>query len=238
MKKLLFMLGLILMLASVAMADQVQVGYPGSGYGPYEAFPGGEFTLTPINPTGWLDLSSYGAQARNAGGSSGSFQTFCISGVDNIYPNGVYNAEVSRNAIRSNTGSGGDPVSVGTGWLYSQFASGNWENNLTYNYSGTANERRADAFLLQQAIWWLEGQEGVSYSSANKYMLAVMNKFGSDAQADGGWEYGVYALNLTTDNGGRIQSQLYYHVPDTGATIALLGFAVVGLALVSSRLRA
>jgi len=91
MKKLLIMLGLITMLASFAMAGQVQVGYLGSGYGAYQSGFGGEFTLTPINPAGWLDLSSYDARAKDVG-VSGSFQTFCIDGVDNIYPNGIYNA--------------------------------------------------------------------------------------------------------------------------------------------------
>jgi hypothetical protein len=239
MKKLLFTLGLIVMLASVAMADQVQVGYPGSGYGPYQSGSGGEFTLTPINPTGWLNLSSYGAQARNVG-VSGSFQTFCIDGADYIYPyRAAYNAEVSRNAVRSTTGPEGDPISVGTGWLYSQFASGNWAANLSYNYSGGTYARRGDADLLQKALWWLEGQENITYSSGNKYMLAVMNYFGSEdaAKADGGWRYGVYALNLTTANGGFAQDQLYYHVADSGSTVILLGFAVAGLALISLRFR-
>jgi hypothetical protein len=238
MKKLLIMLGLITMLASFAMAGQVQVGYLGSGYGAYQSGFGGEFTLTPINPAGWLDLSSYDARAKDVG-VSGSFQTFCIDGVDNIYPNGIYNASVSQNAVRSNTGPGGDPISVGTGWLYSQFASGNWEGSLSYNYSGSVSERRSDADLLQQALWWLEGQEGIGYTDQNKYMLAVATKFGEQgAQADGGWNYGVYALNLKTASGGYAQSQLYFHVPDGGSTVILLGFAVAGMALISLRFRA
>jgi hypothetical protein len=242
MKKLLIALGLIMMLATLAMADQVRVGYPGSGYGPYQTGSGGEFTLTPINATGWLDLSSYGAQARNVG-VAGSFQTFCIDGADYIYPyNATYNAAISQNAVRSNTSAAGDPVSVGTGWLYSQFASENWVSGLSYNYSGSPSARRADADLLQKALWWLEGQENISYSAGNKYMLAVVNRFGSEAlaQRDGGWLFGVYSLNLTTANGSRAQDQLYYHasVPDSGSTVILLGFAMVALGLVSLRFRA
>jgi hypothetical protein len=240
MKKLLITLGLITMLATFAMADQVRVGYPASGYGRYQSGTGGEFTLTPINPTGWLSLSSYGAQAKNVG-VAGTFQTFCIDGADYIYPyNATYNAQVGRNAVRSNTGSGGDPLSVGTGWLYSQFASGTWATGLAYNYSGSDSARRSDADLLQKALWWLEGQEGITYAAQNKYMLAVVNYFGgqSAAKADGGWLYGVYALNLTTATGGRAQDQLYYHVPDGGSTLILLGFAVAGLALISLRFRA
>jgi hypothetical protein len=241
MKKLLITLGLIMMLATLAMADQVRVGYPGSGYGPYQAGSGGEFTLTPVNSTVWLDLSSYGAQAKNVG-ITGSFQTFCIDGADYIYPyNATYNAQVSRNAVRS-TSPSGDPLSVGTGWLYSQFASGNWATGLSYNYSGSVSGRRADADLLQKALWWLEGQENISYNSQNKYMLAIVNRFGSEAlaQRDGGWLFGVYSLNLTTANGGYAQDQLYYHasVPDSGSTVILLGFAMVALGLISLRFRA
>jgi len=222
------------------MADQVRVGYPGSGYGPYQTGIGGEFTLTPTNPTGWLDLSYYGAGARNARGSTGSFQTFCLEGGENIYPyNALYNAVVQRNAVGGGVGPAGDPLSVGTGWLYSQFASGNWVTGLSYEYTDLSG-RRTDADLFQKAIWWLEGEEGITYSAGNKYMLAVVSQFGDGATADGAWHYGVYALHLTSLNGGPVQDQLYYSgvpVPDGGATVMLLGAAMAGLGFISRKFR-
>jgi len=243
MKKLAITLALMAFLTSVAMAGQVVVGNSTYGYGPYQTGIGGEFTLTPINPTGWLDLSHYGTGATNVRGIAGSFQTFCIEGQENIYPySAVYNAVVQKNAMNGGVGPAGDPISLGAGWLYSQFASGTWIGSLTYNYTSTS-ARQSDADLLQKALWWLEGEENITYTSANKYMLAVVNKFGDQAaaKADGGWHYGVYALHLTTASGGLVQDQLYYDgvpVPDSGATVMLLGFALAGLGYISRKFKA
>jgi len=244
MKRMFVVFGLVLLLASAAMADQVRVGYPGSAYGPYQTGRGGEFTLTPVNPTSWLDLSHYGAGARDASGFTGSFQTFCLEGGEYIYPySSTYDAVVQPNAVSGGMGPNGDPISVGAGWLYSQFASTNWVAGygLSYNYTSLSG-RRIDADLFQKAIWWLEGEEGISYSASNKFMAAVVSRFGSEAgaKADGGLNYGVYALHLTTANGGPIQDQLYFKgvpVPDGGATVALLGFAIAGLGFISRRFR-
>jgi len=238
MKKILIAFTFALLLVSAAMADQVQVGYPGSRYGAYQTGVGGEFTLTPVNPTNWLDLTHYGAGAMNVG-VAGSFQTFCLEGGEYIYPNSIYNAVIQQNVVNGGVGPGGDPISKGTGWLYSQFASGNWESGLSYAYGAG---RGTDADLFQKAIWWLEGEEGITYTASNRFMSAVVNHFGSElaAQADGGSRFGVYALHLTTENGGPIQDQLYFSgipVPDSGATIALLGLAVAGLGFVSRRFR-
>jgi hypothetical protein len=87
--------------------------------------------------------------------------------------------------------------------------------------------------------------EGVSYNASNPFMLGVVNQFGSaaNAQADGGWNYGVFALNLTTQSGGRIQDQLHFRqpprrrVPDGGASALLLVAALGGLAALSRRVR-
>jgi len=240
MKRAFIAVAFVSLLACAAMADQVRVGYPGSPYGAYQTGVGGEFTLTPVNPTKWLDLSHYGAGAKNVG-VDGSFQTFCTEGGEYIYPySSTYNATVQPNAVSGGVGPNGDPISKGTGWLYSQFASGDWAPGLSYAYSGSG--RGADADLLQKAIWWLEGEEGITYAASNKFMLAVVNHFGSQlgAQADGGSRFGVYALHLTTESGGAVQDQLYFSgvpVPDSGATIALLGIAVAGLGIISRRYR-
>jgi hypothetical protein len=233
-KRMAIVLGLILVLASAAMAGQVQVGYPGSAYGPYQTNGGGEFTLTPL--TGWLDISHYNAAASNAGGSSGSIQTFCLEGSELIGGyNSTYTADINRNADWGGIGPGGDPLSVGTGYLYSMFASNNWAPGLTYNYA-SLSDRKADASLLQNAIWWLEGEEDIAYTESNKFMAAVVARFNSQdgAKEDGGWLFGVYALNLTTANGGRIQDQVYFKgtpVPEPGSTLLFLGMAFVPLAL-------
>jgi hypothetical protein len=249
-----------MLLASVAMAGQLQSGYAGSGYGAYQTNQGGEFTLNPINPTGWLDLSDYSAKTETKTkniGVDGTFQTFCIEGNEYIYPYAAtYNVSIDRNAIDGggNTTPDGDPLSVGTGWLYSKFASGNWSGStVTYSYEVTDNTtlqaRKSDADLLQKALWWLEGEETsiAFYDSNNKYMVAVLAAFGQSgdtiaqaydrASANGGWHYGVYALNIKAypSSGSLDQTQLYYHVPDGGLTVILLGLSLGGLAFLSRK---
>jgi len=239
MKRIALVLLLVAALATSAQAGpvgQVQVGYVGSPYGPYQTGQGGEFTLNALSPSG-LDTSGYAAGVTGGiGGLAGTFQTFCIEG--NEYIAGydtTYNASVDTYAeAGGQTGAtaGKDPVSVGTGWLYSQFAQGTLDT-LGYSYAGGTPEqiaaRRVSAGLLQDALWWLEGEMNLSYDPSNIYMAAVVALFGVDgAKADGAATYGVYALNIWTAD-GRGQTQLFYSVPDGGTTLMLLGGALVGL---------
>lgn len=227
-----------------ALANQVQVGYAGAGYGPYQTGLGGEFTLNDVNPEGWLDLSGYASVSKNFGPAGiTSFQTFCLEGGEYLYPySTTYDAVINTKALYGGVGPSGDALSAGTGWLYQQFATGVWEGSLSYSYAGgTATEiaaRKASADAFQKAIWWLEGEESIAYDSNNPYMKAVVDKFGSEAnaKADGGSTYGVYALNLTVPGtGGRAQDQLYYKVPDGGMTVALLGMGLAGVGYFARR---
>ena len=237
----------LLLLAAAAivpamLANQVQVGYPGSSYGPYQTGVGGEFTLNPL--TGWLDLSGYVADETKDIGAKGTFQTFCVEGAEYIYPYAtIYNATLNTKAVWGSMPGTGDPISVGTGWLYKQFATGSWETGLSYDYSNPGRSGAgSSAYFLQRAIWWLEGEEGVNYSASNPYMAAVVAKFGSqdNAKADGAWDYEVWALNLTNPSTGAVaQDQLVYMhvVPDGGLTLMLLGLGLGGVGLVSRKLR-
>jgi hypothetical protein len=242
----------------IGSSGKIQVGYSGSSYGPYQTNQGGEFTYNPY--TGWLDLSGYNSNAATKTkniGVGGTFQTFCIEGGEYLYGfDNKYDAVISTKAMDGGvTPAGqGDPISVGTGWLYSQFAQGTLAN---FHYqTGRAGSTGSSADLLQKAIWWLEGEESISYNSGNIFMSSVVNYFGAlhnlgvlntldklaqaqaFAKADGGSTYGVYAINMY-QSGNLRQDGLYYHpVPDGGATIMLLGLALGGISLISSRLRA
>jgi hypothetical protein len=235
-----FLLGASFALASPAIADQVQVGYPGAPFGPYQSGVGGEFTLNDINTEGWLDLSGYVAGKTSNFGGITSFQTFCIEKTEFIY-NTIYDAKLNTRALYGSEGPAGDPISAGTGWLYSQFAQGVLSG---YAYSGTEAARETSADLLQKALWWLEGED--VFNAGNIYMAAVVANFGSqaNAQADGGAIYGVSALNLwlpgtnTAVATNRAQDQLFYkRVPDGGQTLALLGMALCGMTIASRRFR-
>lgn len=236
MKRLTIGFVLALMMASVAVAGQIQVGYSGSSYGIYQYDKGGEFTYNPL--TGWLNLSGYDASKTANIGVSGTFQTFCIEGAEYLYGyDNIYDAQISTKAMNGGvTPAGvGDPISVGTGWLYSQFARGVLAG---YNYSGTEAQREYSADLLQKAIWWLEGEKGIAYNAGNTFMFEVYKNFSYDeaaAKADGGEQYGVYAINMSQN--GEVRQDALYYVPDGGSTAILLGLAFAGMQFIIRRRR-
>lgn len=208
----------------------------GSTWGSYQTGNGGEFTVKAVG----LDLSDYSSKAsgKSAGviGNVDTFQTFCLEATsppEYIEYRTEYNVVVNTKAIYGGVGPDGDVLSKGTGWLYSQFATGTL---ASYAFEGTDAQRKADAGLLQNAIWWLE-DEGVAYNGDNKFMEAVATHFGGQAlaKADGAWLYNVYALNMTKADGTRAQDQVYYNVPDGGLTVAMLGMGLAGLGLIARR---
>jgi hypothetical protein len=196
--------------------------------------------------------------SKNIGaGNTTNFQTFCLEVSENATTPSYF--VVGNAAYRGSTATN-DPISVGTAWLYSQFAQGNLTvtTPLAGNYFSTGGPTRAlEARSLQIAIWALE-QENLSSGqtdslATNPYYLAALNEFGSlvDARANASvGQHGVYVLiNFTAaaardqfalntanyDARYRSQDFLYYSVPDGGATLILLGSALVGLGALRRR---
>jgi hypothetical protein len=237
-KKIAFASLLVGALASPVMAGQIQV------YGnAYQNGAGGELLFQTKTPAAWLDNSGYSALTKNLFGYSDSFQTFCIEVTEHVSLGALYDASIDTTA--KNGGSGGpnpDPVSQGTGWLYSQFATGTLAG---YDYG--AGGRFTTAGQLQYALWWLENEvipytsTPVAYDANNPFMLAAFNQFGGEANArlDGAETYGVYAVNMRTLVYGNIaQDGLYFRgVPDGGATLILLGGALIGLGALRRKFR-
>jgi len=240
MKRLPFTLLLVLALASPALAGQVQVGYSGSNYGMFQTGSGGEFTLNVL--TSGLNTSGYFFGAGDTGtmdiGVTGTFQSFCLEETEYIYP---YPSspfvDVNSRAVDGGVGPAGDPISYGTTYLYSRFATGALAAD-GYNYGAG---RATSAGQLQEAIWGLEGE--AAYNFSNPYIVIVDGLFGGQAgaQADAPvGNYGVYVLNLWGDENrtGHMQDQLYHaSVPDGGATLTLLGGVLMGLGALRRKLR-
>jgi hypothetical protein len=244
MKKIGFVLLFVAALASPALAGQIQVGYPGSPYGMYSAGSGGEFTIG-IGTSG-LSTTGYFYGAGETGtrdiGVPDTFQSFCLELSEVLYGDSTPWVAVSSQAIAGGVGPAGDPISEGTTYLYSQFATGALGSTVpSYRYAGGVSARQLDAAAFQEAIWGLEGEK--PYNPANPYIIIVDALFGGQAgaQADAApGAYGVYVLNVWGDAGlTQSRQDLLYHapVPDGGATLTLLGGVLLGLGALRRKFR-
>lgn len=207
----------------------------------YQSGSGGEFTATPTNPSDPVllqALAGYDSKAKVNGG----FETFCIEFNEHFTPGNTYTYAISAGAIAGGVSGGNpDPISIGTAWLYNKFATGSlalYYYDAAHNGGGTFASRVDAAGSLQNAIWWLEGEITLTSAeqTANKFLNLLTTPSGlniplSSAVANNNGTYGVFALNLTDTQGNPAQDQLV-RVPDGGATVALLGFALAGVEFV------
>jgi hypothetical protein len=208
---------------------------------------GGEFTAAPTGS--WLPYFGYVDGVTMNVGVAGSFQTFCLETQVNLPKGELLDGYVNPLGAVTGGFAGGNPdqVSQGTGWLYSEFAAGTL-SGYDYTNPGRGGEFAwgSSADLLQRTIWWLEDEDPARYNfysngtpapiAGTVFYNAIIAYFGSeaDAKANGGANYGVYALNLWKLDGTLVQDVLV-RVPDGGATLMLLGGALVGLGALRRR---
>ncbi len=209
----------------------------------------GEFSA--VSPDAILDPVSLGYSPLAIAG--GGFQTFCVEFTEDFSPGTSYQYGISSAAISGGGAAGGahlvggvwmDPISVGTAWLYRQFATGVLSG---YDYGAG---RSGSAGALQDAIWYLEGDQATAGMGSYFVSLAEttlgLSLAGIEADANG--LYGVSVLNLgsiTGDPPFPNQDQLVLtpgyeatsgDVADGGgATMTLLGAALLVLGLLRSR---
>ncbi len=144
-----------LMLTVVSVANAINVGtlkletvsgvYPGKG--------GGEFTT--IIESGPNYVTNYAAVATHTYNGTKGFETFCVEVGVSFKPNTTlyYNLSDETMPITPKGGGRGEDLSLGTAWLYYEFAKGVL-GDFDYTYG---SDREADDNLLQAAIWALEG---------------------------------------------------------------------------------
>jgi hypothetical protein len=160
------------------------------------------------------------------------FQTFCIEYNEEFTPGTSYSVGISQKALWGGQQSaGGDLLSIGTAWLYSQFAAGTLSG---YNYGGS---RTTTAGALQQAIWWLEAEpNGSNTGLAGTFLAEAQAAVGGIITRDANGAYNVRALNLGV--AGAVQDQLVI-VPEPTTMIAgallLLPFGASTLRILRKR---
>lgn len=193
-----------------------------------DVFANGSYSLTPSSDLSWV-LANYAPQAKG----NGAFASFCIEENEVLYQHGVYNAVL--NSFADSGGSGrndlsfmeGDVISQGTAFLYERFALGTLAEVVPgFNYG------KNSITALQETIWWLEHE---MEHGKNHYAALLDAQFGSSENARENYTgSAVKVLNLTEVVNGQTvkrQDQLIYTAPDGGATVALLGLSLGGIAL-------
>jgi len=216
MKKLMLIMLMVGALATTALGtptvtiDQTAGYYSGSG---------GEFTADPSPGLDWV-LALYSSSTSTAT----TFQTFCVE-TQEYLGQPIYTAVLNDRAMYGQAAPGGDPLSVGTAWLYHNFQ---LETLKGYTYAPGAG-REASAGALQATIWWLE-DEGPDPGAGNTFRQAVIAQFGSiaGAMADNNGVIPVAVLNLYDAQGNYCQDMLVC-IPAPGAVLlAGIGIGLVG----------
>jgi len=228
--------------------------------GQYSYDVGGEFTaVSSPSLLGPYEGITGTPAVQTANGSQG-FQTFCVQTAVDFNPGNTY-TYVAASLTTVGSPQNNLPLTAGVAWLYGEFAQGklNGYDFNTGNDPTDAAARKADAGLLQAAIWGLMGEAEYNdgayttpTTANNVFYKDALNYFGSLSAADASVtssDYGLYdvgILNLS-DSSGSAQNQLVWlgggtgydnqePAPDGGTTLALLGLSLAGLAVFSRRL--
>lgn len=175
----------------------------------YSYSDGGEFRALPnaallsfANPT----LAGYAPATADPTAVNPYFQTFCVETSEYFTPGNTYTVSFSYN-IKYDNGAflpNGEPITMGTAWLYSQFAAGTLIGSgpLPYNYT-YGGGRTATAGDLQEVIWHLQGEASLVNGGADgtAFYNAAVAALGATINDPANGAYGVVVLNLTSGDG-------------------------------------
>jgi hypothetical protein len=158
------------------------------------------------------------------------FYSFCLELDEHIFSGTEYYVKLSDAADPGGVGGGSpDPLSSETAYLYSRFRSG-----------AIALPTLDDWWGLQLAIWRLEDEVDVTYGGRGTAVARIAaDAFYADAMAKkDGSLYDVAVMQLWGDRSFTEGYQdMLTTVPDGGATLMLLGAALMGLGAVRRKFR-
>lgn len=215
--------------ASQAWGDQVTMKLVGGDGISGDGVVSGNYWATPLGGFSSI-LDNYAGSSR----SEDSFWTFCIEFNEHFTANTTYDVALNNGAVAGGMGgnivSGKDIISVGTAYLYENFAMSTLGSFIYDNASAAA---------LQDMIWYLEGEKALSTYADTAFSGLLNTRFGSVSNAKADYTGTAVGVMNLTKNGRNHQDQLVFHgssVPDGGATLALLGIGLAGLAAFQLRL--
>ena len=209
-------LGLVLLLVAGLFVPSAQAG---------PVIATGDVVIVTTGPSG-LSGSPYWINGPGAL----DFYSFCIELNEPIKSGFPYFVKVSEQAEAGGVGGGNpDPLGSETAYLYSNFRAG------AYNLA-----TQDDWWGLQLAIWRLEDEIDSTYGgkgtvnarlAADAFYKAAMDN------ADGTL-YNVGVMQLWNDPGFTVHAQdMLAVVPDGGATLMLLGGALMGIGALRRKFR-
>jgi len=237
MRKLIFITIVCIFLAGPVMAAPiVKIWYDDPLPGTYRTGNGGEFTAE--LPGGWAAAGwTYNPQLLYGAATidqykTPSFQTFCVEYNEGLGNDGKqYNVELSDSAwLGGSVGPNPDPISLGTAYLYEQFAKG----TLTGYAWAAGATRAADAGALQLAIWHLENEITLGTPLNNEWIGLAASDLGgitvAQLMGDNNGTYGVKVMRLTGSDTPQ-QDQLVLVPVPAAVLLGMLGLGVAGIKL-------
>ena len=178
-------------------------------------------TTTPDGIGGYLITSddgwATGIASQYAPAATGpvGFLSFCLEYNEHFYPDRSYQFGLSTSAVHGGEVTS-DPLSVGSGFLYSLFAKG--------NLPGTPE-------LIQRTIWYLEDEQA---NNPGVYDMLLTSKFGSVELAkqdfiagESAATYNVQVINVGSYPDYAGQDMMVYGAPETSGIIAGTVLAVL-----------
>jgi len=168
---------------------------------------------------------------------STSFQTFCVEIFNEFSPGSSYFYTLGQTT--HNNPPGASPLTLGTAWLFSQYASGAFGGT---DIGGQYFLTPAKSGELQAALWYFQSQGanpngafnvwGNGLPTFDSYTDMALAALGGNANAftPSAGAYGVSVIE-------EVNGQDWLEVPDGGLTVMLLGMALGSLTLVSRKIR-